>query len=95
MKAGITITSQPTAQTVNVGGTAVFKVTATGTGLTYQWQWRKNASSSWASTSVTGNKTATITVSATTARNGYQYRCVITDANGNVVNSDAVTLTVK
>ena len=34
----INITAQPASQTVNVGQTAVFSVTATGTGINYQWQ---------------------------------------------------------
>ena len=95
VKAALAITTQPKSVTANVGETATFKVVATGTGLTYQWQWRKNASSTWASTTVSGNKTATITVPATAARNGYQYRCKITDANGKIVYSNAATLTVK
>ena len=41
------------------------------------------------------NKTATLKVPVTAARNGYQYRCVITDKYGNVINSNAATLTVK
>ena len=37
--AATTITGQPSNQTVNSGGTAVFSITATGNGtLTYQWQ---------------------------------------------------------
>ena len=95
VKAGPAITSQPTGVTANVGATATFKIVATGEGLTYQWQWRKNASSTWATTTVSGNKTATISVPATAARNGYQYRCVVTDVNGSKVHSNAATLTVK
>ena len=43
----------------------------------------------------TGCKTATLSIEATAGRNGYQYRCVITDATGATVNSSAATLTVK
>ena len=89
------IKTQPASVTANMGATTTFKVAAIGNGLTYQWQWRKNASSTWANTTVSGNKTATITVPATAARNGYQYRCKITDTNGNVIYSSAATLTVK
>ena len=94
-KSSLAITTQPKSVTANVSETVTFKVTATGTGLTYQWQWRKNASSTWAATTVSGNKTATITVPATAARNGYQYRCKITDTNGNVIYSSTATLTVN
>ena len=95
VKSGPVINTQPASVTANVGATATFKVVATGTGLTYQWQWRANSSSTWASTTVSGNRTAAISVPATAARNGYQYRCVVTDGNGNKVYSNAVTLTVK
>ncbi|MBQ6831899.1 MAG: hypothetical protein IJO28_04615 [Oscillospiraceae bacterium] len=44
---------------------------------------------------ITGNKTATLSVPVTAARNNYQYRCVITDKYGNVVGSKAATLKVK
>ena len=45
--------------------------------------------------SFTGYNAATLQVGATAARNGYSYRCVVTDAGGNSVTSNAVTLTVK
>ena len=89
------IKTQPTSVTAKVGNTATFKVVATGKSLTYQWQWRNGASGTWANTTVSGNKTATISVPVTTARNGYQYRCKITDSAGNVVYSYAVVLNVK
>ena len=89
------IKTQPKSVTATEGTTATFKVVATGTGLTYQWQWRKNSSSSWASTTVSGNKTATIKVPATAARNGYQYRCKVTDSYGRVFYTSAAKLTVR
>ena len=90
----LAITAQPESVSAKLNDTAKFTVAASGDGLTYQWQWRKNASSSWASTTVTGNKTAAISVTVTNARNGYQYRCKITDAAGKILYSDAATLTV-
>ena len=42
-----------------------------------------------------GIRTSTITMAATGARNGNSYRCVITDADGNTVTSDEVTLTLN
>ena len=89
------ITTQPSSVTLAKGKTATFKVVAKGTGLTYQWQYRTSAKGSWKQTSATGNKTATLKVPVTAARNGYQYRCVITDRYGNVINSAAATLKVK
>ena len=95
VKTGPAITAQPESVTAKLNDTVTFSVTASGEGLTYQWQWRKNSTSAWATTTVSGNKTNTITVSATTTRNGYQYRCVVTDAAGVQTSSEVVTLTVK
>ena len=84
--------SQPVNANLPIGETAVFAVEATGSDLTYQWQYRTSATGKWANASATGNKTATLKVPATAGRNGYQYRCKITDGNGNVLYSDAATL---
>jgi hypothetical protein len=82
-----TITAQPVSQTVNVGQTATFSVTATGTGtLTYQW--KKNG------TTISGATSASYTTPATTASdNGAQFAVTITGSSGSVT-SNAATLTV-
>ena len=41
---------------------------------------------------MTGNKTDTLSVAATVARNGYQYRCKITNTDGYIVYSAPATL---
>ena len=87
------IKTQPKAVTAAVGETARFTVSAAGAGLTYQWQF--NGGTGWKNSTLTGAKTATMSVPVTAARNGYQYRCVITDANGVKTTSDAAALTVK
>jgi len=88
------ITTQPASVKLKAGKTATFKTVAKGTGLKYQWQYRKNAKGAWKKATGTGNKTATFKVPVTAAKNGYQYRCVITDKYGNVINSKAATLNV-
>ena len=93
LKVETVITAQPKSVTATAGSTAKFTVTATGAGLTYQWQYYTG--SNWVDSSLTGNKTATLSVGATTARNGQKYRCVITDANGVTTTSSTATLTVK
>ncbi len=90
----LAITGQPANQSVTEGDSAVFKVTATGNKLSYQWQFSKSATGAWTNSGMTGAKTSSITVQGTTARNGYQYRCVITDGTGKKVTSNAATLTV-
>lgn len=66
-----------------VGSTAQFSVTAYGS-VTYQWQYRAPGGTNWANTSLTGNKTATLSVSVTAGRNGYSYRCKISGATETV-----------
>ena len=91
----ITIDTQPTDYTGAVGTDATFTVEATGNSeLTYQWQYQNAGSSYWQNSSQNGNKTATLTVPITEARNGQQYRCVITDADGNTVTSNAASIIV-
>ena len=87
------ITQQPANKSAAAGKDAKFTVTASGSNLTYQWQYRKSSSGSWSKTTATGNNTATLTVSATLAKNGYQYRCRVTSGS-TTVNSKAATLTV-
>lgn len=83
-----TITTQPANQTVTVGQTATFSVTATGTApLTYQWQ--KNT------VNITGATTATYTTPATTlADTGTQFSVTVSNALGNTP-STAATLAVN
>ena len=94
--AGPVINIQPQDANAAEGETATFRVVATGTGLTYQWQYKKNASDTWHnSTSATaGYNTAVLTVVGSAMRDGYQYRCVVTDYYGSRVTSNAATLTV-
>jgi len=93
--APLTVTSQPADRTVTEGAEAKFTAAASGTGLKYQWYWRKNSSGTWAASTGTGYNTNTLTVAGEAKRNGYQYYCKITDASGNTVKTNTVTLTVK
>ena len=83
-----TITTQPTSQTVTVGQTATFSVTAGGTPpLTYQWQ--KNAAN------ISGATSASYTTPATAAGdNGTQFDVVVSNSVGGVTSNSA-TLTVN
>jgi len=89
------ITAQPASQTVTVGSTATFTVTAAGVPtLTYVWQYLSG--STWKPFGAgTGYNTATLTTFATTAAyNGLQLRVVVTDGDGLTATSNAATLTV-
>ncbi len=89
------VTKQPVSVKAAHNTKKTFTVTATGVGLKYQWQYRTSSTASWKNSTSTGYNTKTLTVAATTARNGYQYRCRVTDAGGNVVYSSAAKLTVS
>ncbi|WP_158945101.1 immunoglobulin domain-containing protein [Granulicella sp. S190] len=82
-----TITKQPVNQTVNVGQTATFSVTATGSGtLTYQWFLN--------GTAISGATSSTYTTPATASTDsGSVFTVTVTNASGSVTSSPA-TLTV-
>lgn len=89
------ITQQPADVTVSENGEAVFTVKAEGTELSYQWQFQPASSTTeWSSTSATGATTSRLTIVASAYRNGYKYRCVITDGHGNSITSLPAVLTI-
>lgn len=92
----LAITAQPADRTVSEGTSVIFTIAAEGTApLTYQWQYQMPGGTAWTNTTLTGAKTASLTVPATAGRSGCKYRCVVTDAAGNVAYSNVATLTVK
>ncbi|MBR5348035.1 MAG: hypothetical protein IK125_02255 [Lachnospiraceae bacterium] len=89
------ITTQPKDASVTVGETAKFTIAASGrTPLTYQWQSRKDASGSWANSGKSGAKTATLSVGTTLGLHGWQFRCIVTGADGKSTVSDTVSVKV-
>ncbi len=87
------ITAQPKNVTATAGKNAVFTVQAAGNNLKYCWQF--NNGHGWKNSGMTGCKTATLTVPATAARNGQQYRCIVTAPNGIREISKEVMMFVK
>lgn len=88
----LAISTQPANKTAEDGTKVQFKVTPNNANVTYQWQYRKSADGTWKNASAAGNKTATLTVDATYAKDGYQYRCRVTDSTGNKLYTNAATL---
>ncbi len=92
-----TVTTQPSNQTVNAGGTAMFTATAGGNpSPTVQWQ--VNTGSGFTNLSnggiYSGATATTLTITgATAAMSGYQYQAVFTNAIGSTTTNSA-TLTV-
>ncbi|MBR5348921.1 MAG: beta-galactosidase [Lachnospiraceae bacterium] len=90
------ITKQPTATSVKAGTKVTLSVGITGKApLRYQWQSCKDASSAWTNSAQSGAKSANLTVATTAGLNGWQFRCVVTDGNGQKTYSNIVTLSVK
>jgi hypothetical protein len=76
----VTITSNPSNETICEGNFANFTVGAVGQGLTYRWQVNTGAGfvNIYDGTYYQGATAATLQLfGATTSMNGYQYRCVV------------------
>ncbi len=86
------ITTQPTPQSVAVGGSATFAVVATGSSLTYQWYKFDNATS--AGVAVSGATSSSYTISSATTDNAGSYYVVVTNS-AESLKSDVVALTVS
>lgn len=84
---------QPVGATITLGDTIKLSLKARGVGLTYQWYFKKSDQSSfniW-----NGRTGASETVTPDATWDGIQLYCAITDSNGNVANSDIITITVN
>ena len=84
----ISISSQPTNQSVTTGNTATFLVTASNAA---GYQWQVNTGSGW--NDIAGATSASYTTpAATLAMNGYQYQVIVTGNTpcGNVTSASAI-----
>lgn len=82
------ITMHPSPQTVAVGGTAQFSVTASGDApLSYRWQ--KNAANLSNGGHYSGVATPTLTVSSADLNDVGAYRCMVTNTYGNATSDEA------
>lgn len=93
----IVISAQPSSQTVGVGTTATFSVTAAtspaGGSLTYQWQRSTNSGSTYSN--IGGATSSTVSIANTnTANNGYYYRVRIASTGARNVFSTGARLGV-
>jgi hypothetical protein len=82
-----TITASPTSQTVAVGATASFSVTATGTSISYQWRRDDQP--------IAGANAATFTTAATVAADDGAVFSVDVGNGAGFVTSATATLTVQ
>lgn len=79
------ITTQPTNQTVNEGGTLTLTIVASNA---TSYQWKKGASN------ISGATSATYTKSGVVPADAGSYTCVVTGDGGTTVTSNAATVTV-
>jgi len=82
-----TISTQPTSQTVAVGGTASFSVTATSS-ETPTYQWYKD------STAISGATSSTYAISSVATSDAGSFYVIVTNSGGSTTSSTA-TLTVS
>ena len=89
------LSKQPSNANVKTGDTATFDIGYVPISIYTLWECRASETDEWKTAFGTnGYTTSSLKVNATVALNGYQYRCVLTDSNGNKVYSNAATLSV-
>lgn len=89
----VSITKQPQSVAVEEGKTAKVTVKAIGDGLTYTWYFSDVDDATFKKTSTFKGNTYSVKMSE--ARDGRLVYCVITDAYGNKVATDVVSLKMK
>jgi hypothetical protein len=98
ISAATSITTQPGAVSVAVGGNTAFSVVASGSPTSYSWQVSTNGGAPWSTINnggvYTNATTASLTITgATSSMNGYQYKAT---ANGcGSTESSVGTLTIS
>ncbi len=88
------ITSNPSDQSVCLGSTATFSVSATGSGLTYQWQ--KSGSigmTIYNNTPISGATSSSYSFTPSLDDNNFTYRCIV--SNSCSATSNPATLRVS
>ena len=89
----LTITTQPTNKTVNLGESVTLSLKAQGSGLTYQWYYKKAGQTSFSAWNGRTHASETCTPNATW--DGIQLYCIVKDSAGNSVKSNTITVSVK
>ena len=87
------ITSQPQDVTISSSQNVTFSVGAEGESPSYQWEYSKDGGKSWIKVIKSGNS-ASYTTSGSQARNGWLFRCAVSDGNSSAT-SDAAKIIFK
>ena len=85
------ITKQPSSVNADVNDTVIFSVEAIGAN-SYQWQFSRNNGETWQAAGFDGSRTAAMTVELNTTRIKYSFRCELTNADGETLYTDVVTI---
>ncbi len=88
-----TLTTQPTSQSVTVGGSVTFTAAASGTPAP-TFQWYKNGTALSNSSTISGATTATLSISTVASADAGNYTVVATNSVGTAT-SNAASLTVN
>ncbi|MBQ5664975.1 MAG: hypothetical protein IIV41_03810 [Akkermansia sp.] len=91
----LVLLSQPEDVEVERRGTVTFTCEADGIDVKYQWFASSDEGETWVETYMDGYNTNELTFTATAARTAKLYKCVITDVGNNVVETEAVSATMK
>ncbi len=86
------IITHPQDFTACVNGKISFEVITADDNITCLWQISNNDGASWTTSSIV---TPRYSSTAALSKNGWLYRCIVTDSNGNQQVSDAARLTVS
>ena len=94
LKDSLMVIAQPQSKTVTIGQRASLTVGATGHGLKYQWQMSKDGGLTWQNSSSDGYNTPNLSFVVAEAAHGRMFRCVVTDQNGESVESEGAVVMV-
>ncbi|MBP3728874.1 MAG: S8 family serine peptidase, partial [Lachnospiraceae bacterium] len=91
------ITNQPKNVSADVGTQAVFQVKTVGPQLKFRWQCSPDGGKTWnnVSSANAGYNKAKMTTDVKAGRDGYLYRCLLTDSAGNKLYSNKAKLTIN
>ena len=95
LSAELKILTQPVDVTCAAGETATFTVEAQGDSLKYQWYASSDGGATWTPSYLTGYNTSEFSFAVNENRAAKLYKCIITDAAGNTVETDVVKVTIE
>ena len=91
----LTIITQPVSTAVLTGLDAVVSVEADGDGLTYAWYYKNPGNKKFYASGASFGNENVYSIPMAAWRDGQEVYCVITDAYGNSVQTDTVTVSIK